>query len=160
MLFFYCGKSRNDHQVSSGQNPVSSGFIDYSVLREWHKGFEHCSRVCSRKKSMTGFPKTKLLRKAVDWKFNDSKCCYPDVKCLWYYGNLSSYPINWLGFIILFLGVEIIWDLLFTDFFRHSMSPTLLQERLLWHGTSWECVPNIVCLCLQWDSNNDDAFSF
>ena len=42
----------------------------------------------------------------------------------------------------------------------HSMSPTLNQERLLWHGTSWECVPNIVCLCLQWDSNNDDAFSF
>ena len=25
--------------------------------------------------------------------------------------------------------------------------PTALEERLLWHGTSWECVPNIVCRC-------------
>ena len=80
---------------------------------------------------MTGFPKTILLRKAVDWKFNDSKCCYPDVKCLWHHDNLSSYPINWLGSIILFLGVEIIWDLLFTDFLAFNVSNSQPGEALM-----------------------------
>ena len=78
--------------------------------------------------------------------------------------DFNSYLIHWLrSDFFLLIGVEIYLGPFVHQFFGCDISPLQLcgkcnQERLLWHGTSWECVPNIVCLRLQFlDARDDDV---
>lgn len=100
--------------------------------------------------STTGKLLNKFLRKAAESVgVQMSNVCgmmviwNKNVTAILSFGCVPIFSIHWCGDLF---GTKVVHGFCWMFLFLHSNSKFFYQERLLWHGTSWECVPNIVCL--------------
>ena len=110
----------------------------------------NAAQVSSPKKARLGNSSTKFLRKAAESVgVQMSNVCgmmviwNKHVTAILSFGCVPIFSIHWCGDLF---GTKVVPGFCWMFLFLHSNSKFFYQERLLWHGTSWECVPNIVCL--------------